>query len=306
MTITSFEGLRQKARSSGGHEVAVAGANDPAVLEAVETAIRDGLISAAYLTGDSNAIVSALSQETLSSVEIANTETPQDCASLAVARVRSGAASILIKGHVDSSTYLKSVVNSETGLRKGGVLSNMTVAEMPGMDRLIAATDNGILPMPDLDQKRQIILNTAQFFRGLGYPVVRVAAVCATEKASDALPATRDAEALAKESRENKLDGFEVGGPMGYDVAISSDAAKKKGLENLPAAGCADLLLFSNIDAANAVAKSWKFHGGAKTGSIVLGAVAPVLLNSRSDSAERRLNALLLALAALAGDRNAA
>ena len=88
---------------------------------------------------------------------------------------------------------------------------------------------------------------------------------------------------------------------MGYDVAVSTEAAQVKGLARMPAAGAADLLLFPNIDAANAVAKAWKFHGQARTGSIVLGAQVPVLLNSRSDTAARRVNGLLLAAAVLEG-----
>ena len=169
------------------------------------------------------------------------------------------------------------------------------------MPRLIAATDNGILPAPDLAQKRQIIQNTAPLFRGLGISPVRVAAVCATEKVSDTMPATRDAAALARDSATGALPGFEIGGPMGYDVAVSPEAATTKKLATMPAAGAADLLLFPAIDAANAVVKSWKYHGQAETGSVVLGAKVPVLLNSRSDSAQRRVNALLLAVAVLMG-----
>lgn len=303
MAMTSFNELRKMAQSSPGHVVSVAGAEDPSVLEAIQAGLKDGLLAAAYLTGDPNKIKDGLNAETLANVEILRADTPAECARIAVETVRNGSASILMKGGVDSTNYLKAVVNRDTGLRKGGVLSNISVAEMAGMGRLLAATDNGIMPAPTLDQKRHIIINTAPLFRGFGISKVKVAAVCATEKVSDALPATQDAAFLAKESADGKFDLFEIGGPMGYDVAVSPEAAKKKGLDHLPATGCADLLLFPTIDAANSVVKSWKFHGGARTGSIVLGATAPVLLNSRSDSAQRRLDALLLAAAVIAGAR---
>jgi phosphate butyryltransferase len=120
---------------------------------------------------------------------------------------------------------------------------------------------------------------------------------------SETLPATLDAAALAEESRAGRLPGFVIGGPFGYDVAVSREAAKAKGLGGSEAAGEADLLLFAGIEAANAVAKSWKFHGKAETGSIVLGGRVPILLNSRSDGVARRMNALLLAIAVLAGRR---
>lgn len=279
----------------------VAGGETEEVAEAVTRLLSSGLVSSVLVTGDVAEMEKCFSAPKPQGIEFIDAKDPASCAGSAVAAVRDGLGNVLMKGHIDSTSYLRAVVDRQTGLRQGGILSNITVAEMPGMDRLLAATDNGILPLPDLDQKRQIVLNTAQLFRGLGIAPVRVAAICATEKVSDALPATGHAATLATESRKGTLEGFELGGPMGYDVAVSADAARAKGLTDLPAAGAADVLLFPNIDAANAVAKSWKFHGAARTGSIVLGASVPVLLNSRSDSAERRVNSLLLASAVLKG-----
>ncbi|KUJ85717.1 hypothetical protein AVO45_01645 [Ruegeria marisrubri] len=303
MTLRSFDDLRAAALKRGPLRLAVAGGEAPEIASAVMTLIGDGLVASAVVTGDPDVMTPLFPAPLPDTVTFRRAEGPQACAREAVAAIREGLGDVLMKGQVDSTSYLRAVVDRETGLRTGGVLSNVTVAEMPSMDRLIAATDNGILPVPDLDQKRQIVLNTEALFRGLGVSPVRVAAVCATEKSSDALPATRDAETLARESRSGLLNGFQVGGPMGYDVAISPDAARTKGLQDMPAAGSADLLLFPTIDAANAVAKAWKYHGDARTGSIVLGARVPVLLNSRSDSAQRRVNALLLATAVLAGKR---
>lgn len=303
MTLQGFANLRTAARRFPPMRIAVAGGNAPEIAEALGLLIAEGIVVEATLTGDVGAMARQFKGGRPQGVTLLAAAGPAACAQAAVEVVRSGAADVLMKGQVDSTSYLRAVVDRAAGLRAGGVLSNVTVAEMPSLGRLIAATDNGILPSPDLEQKRQIVLNTAPLFRGLGISPVRVAAVCATDKVSDAMPATRDAATLAAESRADNLPGFEIGGPMGYDVAVSADAARLKGLENMPAAGTADLLLFPNIDAANAVAKSWKFHGAAATGSIVLGARCPVLLNSRSDGATRRFNAVLLAAAVLAGRR---
>ncbi len=292
--LTSFTQLRQAALQSDPLRIAVAGGNDRNVIEAVVLALQDGLASHAIVTGDVDQITEYLPAELHDKVDIRANVTPTECADAAVAAIRAGQANVLMKGHVDSTSYLRAVVNRDTGIRQG-VLSNITVAEMPSYSKLLTATDNGILPLPNLDQKRQIILNTAPLYRGLGISFAKVAALAATEKKSEALPATIDAAALADDAARGLMPGFVVDGPFGYDVAISAAAAKSKGLETSPVAGDADLLLFSNIDAANAVAKAWKFHGQADTGSIVLGAKVPVLLNSRSDGAGRRINALLLA-----------
>ncbi len=295
MAVRSFSDLRVRALEGAPLRPVVAGGEAPEVMAALAEMLDSGLISGATVIGSPETVAALAAPELRRAIDILPATGAQDCARMAVAAIRAGRGNVLMKGHVDSGSYLRAVVDRDTGLRAGDVLSNVTVAEMPSMGRLIAATDNGIVPHPTLAQKRQIVGNTAALFRGLGIAPVKVAAVCATEKVSDAIPATRDAEELARDG----LAGFEIGGPMGYDVAVSPAAAAVKGLQDMPAAGDADLLLFPSIDAANAVAKAWKFHGEADTGSIVLGANVPVLLNSRSDSAARRVKALLLAGAVL-------
>tara|TARA_B100001167_G_scaffold190640_1_gene157868 strand:+ start:1909 stop:2826 length:918 start_codon:yes stop_codon:yes gene_type:complete len=299
--MRSFDDLAERARTRPPLRLVVAGGEAAEIATAVQELVERGLVAQVVLTGDPGIMADLFPSPLSAEITFRAAGDAASCASAAVAVIREGQGDVLMKGHIDSTSYLRAVVNRETGLRRGKVLSNVTVAEMPSLGRLIAATDNGILPAPEREQKRQIVLNTTPLFRGLGIAPVRVAVVCATEKVSDALPATGDAAALARECAEGAFDGFEIGGPMGYDVAVSTEAAQVKGLARMPAAGAADLLLFPNIDAANAVAKAWKFHGQARTGSIVLGAQVPVLLNSRSDTAARRVNGLLLAAAVLEG-----
>jgi len=301
MTCRSFDDLRALASGAAPIRLSVAGGDDPRILEAVEVALRDGLVSEVFISGDPHQIRIGLDSELQDAVEVLPAGSAAECAALAVSVIKDGLADVLMKGRVDSASYLRAIVNRETGIRRSSVLSNVTVAEMPSYPKFLAATDNGIVPAPDLEQKRQIITNTRDLYRGFGVEQVKVAALAATEKPTEAIPATVDAATLAQESRDGLFPGFVVDGPFAYDVAISSKAARIKGLESSPIAGDSDLILFSNIEAANSVAKAWKLHGQAKTGSLVLGASAPVLLNSRSDDAERRIYGLLLAIAAKAG-----
>jgi phosphate butyryltransferase len=296
MALSDFGQLRAQVRAAGDRSLSVAGGNDPEVIAAVVSALREGLVARAILTGDVAAMTARLPDELADRIALQPAADAVACARLAVAAVRAGEADVLMKGQVDSTAFLRAVVDRQSGIRRSAVLSNVTVAAMPSYPKFLAATDNGIVPAPDLDQKRQIILNTAPLYRGLGIASVKVAALAATEKVSEAVPATVDAAQLARESREGRLPGFVVDGPFAYDVAVSRQAAQAKRLDGSPVAGDADLLLFPGIDSANAVAKAWKFHGAAETGSVVLGAAVPVLLNSRSDGAARRINALLLAL----------
>ncbi len=304
MSMCSFAELLSLATHRGSDCLSVAGGDDPEVMKAVVTALREGLVARAIVTGNMTVIGADLPADLAGKVTLIDAKDAGECANQAVKAVSSGTANILMKGHVDSTSYLRAVVNRETGIREGGTLSNVTVAEMPSYPKFLIATDNGIIPAPTLAQKRQIILNTARLFRGLGVEYAKVAVLAATEKVSEGNAATVDAACLAAESEAGQFPGFIVDGPFGYDVAVSKVAASTKKLGSSQVAGDADLLLFPTIDAANAVAKAWKFHGQAQTGSIVLGAQVPVLLNSRSDSVERRINGLLLALAVRNGEES--
>ena len=301
MVIRSFEALQAAMVARPAMRLAVAGAEEPSVIAGVVAGFAAGLLAQAVLTGRAEAIAPQIPADLASRIRILPAASAAEAAALAVAEVRAGRADVLMKGTVDSAAYLRAVVDRETGIRAGGVLSNVTLAEMPSVPRLIGATDNGIVPLPTLDQKRAMLLNALPLFRGLGLAEVRVAAIAASEKVSDRQPATVDAAALAQESRDGALPGLIVDGPFGYDVALSEKAAAAKGLAGSPVAGKADLILFPNLESGNATVKAWKLHGQAKTGSLVLGATVPVLLNSRSDGPDRRVLGLVMAQAVRAG-----
>lgn len=301
MVIRSFAELERALIGRVVLRPAVAAAEDADVIAALVQAMDAGLVAEAVLTGDPDRIAALVPRTHAARCHILPAADAAEAAARAVAAIRSGAANLLVKGHLDSAVYLRAVVARETGLRGSGVLSNLTLAEMPSVPRLVGATDNGILPLPTLDQKRAILANAVPLFAGLGVTPLRVAAIAASEKVSAAQPATVDAAALRDESRAGHLPGLLVDGPFGYDVALSAKAAARKGLDGSEVAGRADLILFPSIEAGNATVKAWKLHGQARTASIVLGARVPVLLNSRADGAEQRWLGLLLAATVLAG-----
>ncbi|MFN0116290.1 MAG: phosphate acyltransferase [Paracoccaceae bacterium] len=303
MVIATFADLGRALQGQPPLRAAVAGAEDQAVMDALFDAMDLGLVSEATLTGNAAALRGMLPADRRTAFTVIEAADTAVASALAVAEVRAGRADVLVKGSVDSAAYLRAILSRDSGLRAGPVLANVTIAEMASVPRLIGATDNGILPLPTLDQKRAILLAAVPLFRGLGVSPLHVAAIAASEKVSAAQPATVDAQALAAESRAGTLPGLIVDGPFGYDVALSGAAAAKKGLGGSAVAGRADLILFPSLESGNATVKAWKLHGGARTGSLVLGATVPVLLNSRADGAEQRRLGLLLALAMKLGQR---
>ena len=61
--------------------------------------------------------------------------------------------------------------------------------------------------------------------------------------------------------------------------------------------GDADLLLLPDIEAGNILYKAFVFFARANVASVILGAKAPIVLTSRADTEESKLNSILLAAA---------
>ena len=293
--VTSFKELSERQFTASA--VSVAGGADEAVLSCVQTLLQAGMISHVIVSGPVQEIRKHLNniQADRNLFDIRDTVTPRACAAAAVAAVKAGEADILMKGQIESGIFLKSVLDKQSGIRRSRLLSNITIFEMDSYHKLLGITDNAIMPDPDLDDKKAIIENTLPLYAALGVAPVKVGIVAATEKVTGALPATIDAEDLKAACENRQLQGFLVDGPFGYDVCISKQAAENKKLAASPVAGDPDLILFHNLETANAVGKAIKFHGAAKSGGLLLGASVPVTFNSRSDRAERRINSLLLA-----------
>lgn len=298
--ITSFAELQRKALDTPPLAIAIAGADDAEVLISADQARRAGLINGALLVGERRRI-----EQRLQSLGIERgrwqIEQPDNhadssaIAALAVAAVRRNAAQILVKGAIDSASYFRAILHRETGLRRSELLSNLTLFELPGYPKLLGVTDNAILLEPNLRQKKALIENSRDLFSALQIAPVKVAVVAAVEKETLSMVATTDGAWLRKMNQKGQMAGFIVDGPFGYDACICRESALKKGLGDSVVAGDPDLLLMPNLEAANILGKAYKYHAQADSGGLVLGASAPVVLNSRSDSARRRFNSLLLA-----------
>ena len=63
-----------------------------------------------------------------------------------------------------------------------------------------------------------------------------------------------------------------------------------------PRAGYADILLLPDIEAGNIMYKALTFLGKARNAAIVVGAKSPIVLTSRSDAEEAKLNSIAFAL----------
>ncbi len=295
--IKSIESLREAAKAQGTRCLAVACAQDDHVLLAVEDARRLG-IADAVLVGDEAQIRRVAAENGIDPANYRIIDEPDKVAACrtAVSLVRNGEADAVMKGIVDTAVILKAVLDKEIGLRDAKVLSHVALFEVPGFDRLLLLTDAAMNIAPDLEAKKEILRNAVKVAHAIGNENPVVACLCAVEKVNPKMPATLDAAALVEAAQAGELTGCTVVGPLALDNAVSVEAAKHKGIAD-PNAGRADVLLVPNIETGNVFYKSLVFLAHANNAGLIVGAKAPVIVTSRADSEQTKLNSIALALA---------
>jgi phosphate butyryltransferase len=292
--IKSFDEIIRVAREQGPKTLAVAVAQDVEVLNAVNGA-KDMGIANAILIGDKDEIAKASKDcgVDINKFEVIDIKEKNEACRKAVELVSGGFAHIVMKGIVDTSLILKAVLDEKIGLRTGNVLSHVAVFDVPGYDRLFYVTDAAMNIAPNLMQKKQIIENAVQVANALGNYNPKVAMLAAVEKVNPKMQATIDAAELVRMNEAGELVGCTLGGPFALDNAVSVEAAKHKGI-NHPVAGYADILMVPAIESGNMLYKSLVFFARAKNAGILVGAKAPVVLTSRADSDEAKLNSIAI------------
>ena len=239
----NFDDLLLRANEISNKKVAVAVAQDEPVLEAIKLAKEKG-IADAILVGDMKAIkkIADKINMDLSDYEIVNEPNVKKASLEAVRLVSTGKADMVMKGLVDTATFLRSVLNKEVGLRTGKLMSHVAVFEVEGLDRLILLTDAAFNTYPDIKGKIQILNNAVDVAHACGIKIPKVAAVCAVEVVNPDMQATIDAALLAKMNDRGQIKDCIVDGPLALDNALSVDAAEHKGITG-KVAGKADIIL---------------------------------------------------------------
>ena len=291
----SFDDLMSRVKSVELKKVSVCCAQDSEVLEAVDEAKKQG-IADAILVGD-KAKMEEIAKEIgvdLSQFEIIDEPDMIAASKKAVELVHNGTADMYMKGIINTKDFLKSVLDKEVGLRTDKTLSHVCVFEIEGHEGMLFLTDVAFIPYPTLEDKVAIINNTVEIAHACGLDNPKVAPVAAVEVVNPKMPATVDADELTKMCAEGKIKGCIVDGPLSLDLAIDREAAKHKGAEGRQIVGDADVILFPDIHAGNLVYKTLTHLCPCKNGNIMTGTKAPVILTSRSDSKEVKVNSLAL------------
>lgn len=293
--MKSFDALIQGLENAERKRLVVVAADEHAIEAAIEGEKKD-LVDAIFI-GNEDDIQKTLDALNITEKhEIIPADSLEEAAEKGVRLVSEGKADMILKGHIDTAILLRAVLNKEYGIATGGVLTHMALIEAPTYHKLFIVTDGGMIPYPTLEQKKAICEASVQAMHQLGVKEPKVACLAAVEKPSEKLKETMDAKALKDMNAAGEITGCVVEGPISFDLAYDPEAAALKDYKS-PVAGDADIFLVPDFVCGNLLAKSFTYAANAKMAGLILGAKVPILLTSRSSTAEEKFLSLALAVA---------
>jgi len=289
--------LHDMARGHRRRRLVLAAAHEAHAMGAVINARQNKLIDG-ILIGDEQKIndIARENNFDLTPFTVINEPDNAAAAARAVKMVREKEADILMKGNLGTSVLLKAVLNKEYGLRTGEQISHLALFEIPAYHKLLGLTDAAMNIAPELCEKVSITRNAVEYFRKLGVEKPKVAMLSAVETVNPAMKSSMEASAIAKMGDRGQIKNCIIDGPLAFDNAISEKSAGLKCIAS-PVAGDADILVADDIDVANGLYKAFIYFASAKGAAVILGAAAPIVLTSRADTDETKLNSIALAAA---------
>ena len=292
------DAILEKCTSLAPVKTAVVHPAKPNVLEAVDEAVRAGLIDP-VLVGPKAKIEAAAGEAgiDISGWQAIDTEHSHAAAEKAAELAAGRHVDAIMKGSLHTDELLGAIVSASSGLRTGRRISHAYLMSIETYPKPFIITDAAVNILPDLPVKADIVQNAVDLWRVIYGETIspKVAILAAVETVNPKMPATLDAAALCKMTDRGQITGCLMDGPLAFDNAISPEAAKEKGILSV-VAGNADILVVPDIEAGNMLAKQLTFLGGAEAAGIVLGARVPVILTSRADGERTRLLSCALAV----------
>ncbi len=284
--ISSFKELHQFVSNAKPKRVALVAAEDPVLINAADRAQEEGL--AHFVLFGNAGKIESLIPSGRSNFEIVDSHNP---AVDAIKHIHADKADLLMKGKIQTGELLRAILDRDTGLRQGELLNHIAVVESPHYHKLLFISDGGINLHLDENVYQQMVVNIKQYLELLGMEHPHFGMMTLVETVSEKIPET----VIAQQVVEALSKTVSIEGPIAPDVALSKEAAIKKGLDS-QIAGEVDVFLMPSTTSANHLVKGLSALGGCKVGGVIVGARVPVILLSRSDDAETKYRSILLGL----------
>lgn len=286
-----------EARAKGRKRLAVAYGQDSHTLEAVYNAYKEGLVEP-IVYGEKAVIEQICAEHNIdaSVLTIVDEKSDVKCVAAAVQAVVKGEADVLMKGLVSTDKYMRGILNKEAGLfPPKGVLSHVSVIEMPVYQKLLIVSDIAVIPQPDLAQKMKMIGYLANTANVLGIKTPKIACIAPSELVAPKIPSSAEGALLAKMADRGQLGNVIVDGPLSLDVALFKEVAEHKKVKGSTIAGDPDCLLFPNLESGNVFFKASSHLCHGELAAMVVGTNKPCVLTSRGDSSQSKLYSIALA-----------
>ncbi len=284
-----YHGLIARATAKPAVKTAIVWPCDEVSLGGAVQAFKDKLIVPILVGAEAKirSLAEALKLD-LSAIEIVDVPDSRSAASKGVELARKNEVQMLMKGSLHTDELMSAVVSREGGMRTGRRISHVFALDVPSYHKTLYVTDAAINIQPDLETKISILQNAIDMMVTLEVTNPKVAILSAVESVNPAIPSTLDAAALCKMVDRGQITGAIVDGPLAFDNAISSDAARIKKITS-PVAGDPDLLMVPNLEAGNILFKQLQYLAGALAAGVVVGAKVPIVLTSRADGELARM-----------------
>jgi len=289
----TFDGMLELARAKGRRRCVVACGEDCATIEALAEAGREG-IAGGVLFGDEERIstIAASLKVEPGQFEIHHVPEPRAAVDAAVHDVAAN-GDFLMKGQVDTATFLKGVLAETSGLRDERILSHVAYLELPSYHKALAITDGGINAELDLKRKIDIVRNAVELSHFLGNARPKVALLSAVERIKLNMAETLDWAIITRMGEQGEFGDAVIEGPLAVDVALSAEAARIKRVAS-DVAGDVDILVVPSMATGNVLAKGLQYLGGARACGLVVGARKPIVMLSRADSSATKLYSMAM------------
>ena len=295
--ITNFEKIKEKLQKQNKMpKMVIAGADNESVIECCRK-VKDLKIADSILVGDKQSILEMSSKTNIniSDFEIIDIKDENEIAKYSAKLIHDKKVNIFVKGSIETKPMMKAILDKDIGIKADNNISLTSIFEMNqnNKSRLILISDPGIRPYPTLEEKISIINHSVEVAHVIGIDNPKVAVLAAIEVINPKMKETVEADILSKMNDNGEIKGCIVDGPLSLDLAVSPESVRIKNSKRR-INGDADILLFPEVHSANIAYKILTHLGDLKSGNIIIGTRQPVILSSRGDSVDVKLNSIIL------------
>lgn len=291
--MKKFDELLTNFSSDQKIRIGVVCANDEVTIQSVfNEKVRDYLEP--VLIGDEEKMIPILAENGFSA-RLVSAVTEEDCAAIGVEMVKKKEIDFLMKGHIQTRTFLKAVVDREKGIAISDLLSHVALNEIPAYHKLLLTTDGGMVTAPSKEDKKILIKHGIEVMNKIGIEKPKVGLLAAAEKVNPKIASSVEAEEIMQELQAEAPDSCWIDGPISLDLSLGKAVAKIKHYES-PVAGDADIVVGPDITTMNVLGKSLTILAGAKMAGLIMGASVPIVMVSRGSTEEEKAYSILVAM----------